>query len=247
MDNINFTEEWQTITKDFTVPDQGDGVQSICLNLEGLRESINYYFDDITVYVEKEWEPEEEAGWDIVTWSAGKDGADATKFQVKYFKNYVAAKSVDGAIVVESLDPSKNYNGTYYMADDGGNQVDAILANDWDTQFLIGLPAPYAIGTKFKVSMMIKADKAASADSQTHGALPALPAVEGQNDYKGTYKHWDLMGGVSFTTEWKQYESGEKTLSNDAQEGWQSVCFNLDKLREVNKYYFKNIVVRVAK
>lgn len=247
MGDINFTEEWQTITADFTVPDQGDGVQSICLNLEGLREPIKYYFDDITVYVEKEWEPEEEAGWDIVTWSAGKDGADATKFQVKYFKNYVAAKSSNGAIVVESLDPEKNYNGTYYMADDNGNQIDATLARDWDTQFLIGLPAPYAVGTKFKVSMMIKADKAANANSQTHGALPTLPAVEGQDGYAGTYKHWALMGDVAFTTDWKQYDSGEQTLDNNAQEGWQSVCFNLDVLREVNKYYFKNIVVRVKK
>ena len=247
MGNVNFTTEWQTLDIPFTVPDQGDGVQSICLNLEGLREAIKYYFDNITVYVEKEWEPEAEEGWDIVTWTAGKNGNDATKFQVKYFKNYTTAKSVDGAIVVESLDPSKNYNGTYYMADDDGNQIDATLARDWDTQFLIGLPSPYAVGTKFKVSMLIKADKAANANSQTHGALPTLPAIEGQNGYKGTYKHWALMGDVAFTTDWKQYESGEQTLDNNAQEGWQSVCFNLDVLREVNKYYFKNIVVKIKK
>ncbi|MBR5393215.1 MAG: hypothetical protein IK148_10235 [Prevotella sp.] len=245
MGDISFTEEWQTITADFTVPDQGDGVQSICLNLEGLREPIKYYFDDITVYIEKDWEPEAEAGWDIVTWSTGKDGADATKFQVKYFKNYVAAKSSDGAVVVESLDPTKTYT-QYYMADGSGNQVDAILANDWDTQFLIGLPAPYAKGTKFKVSMMIKADKAANTNTQTHSILPAVGAIEGKDGYAGTYKHWALMGDVAFTTEWKQINQ-EFTTDNDAQDGMGSICFNLDVLREVNKYYFKNIVVRVAK
>ena len=54
------------------------------------------------------------------------------------------------------------------------------------------------------------------------------------------------MGDVSFTTEWTQFDK-EFTLDNNAQEGTQSVCFNLEVLREVNKYYFKNIVVRVAK
>ena len=243
--NINFGTEWETVERDFTVPDQADGMQAICLNLDVLREINKYYFDDVTVYVEKEWEPAAESDWDILTWNTGKDGADATKFQVKYFKNYVATKSADGAVVVESLEPGKNYTPQYYMADNNGNEIDAVLANNWDTQFLIALPKPVAKGTKMKLSMLIKADKEASAESQAHGALPKAGAIEGKDGYGGTYMHYALLDNVSFTTDWKQFDK-EFTVP-DQGDNMQSICFNLDVLREVNKYYFKNIVVRVAK
>ena len=239
MGNINFTTEWTKIEKDFTVPNEGDGMQSICLNLEVLREVNKYYFDDITVYVEKEWEPEAEEGWDILTFDSGKGGADGTKFQMKYFKNYVAAKAADGAVVAESLDPEK----TYTQYDNAG--ADAKVAQNWDTQFLIGLPKAVAKGTKMKLQMLVKADKATSGESQAHGVLPKVGAIEGQDGYGGTYLHYQLLGNVPFTTEWAPFEA-EFTVP-DQGDGMGSICLNLEVLREVNKYYFKEIVVRVAK
>ena len=245
MGNISFTTEWTTVEKDFTVPDQGDGMQSICLNLEVLREVNKYYFDDVTVYVEKDWEPEAEEGWDILTFDSGKGGADGTKFQMKYFKNYVAAKAADGAVVAESLEPGKNYTPQYYMADNNGNEIDAVLANNWDTQFLIGLPKAVAKGTKMKLQMLVKADKATNGESQAHGVLPKVGAIEGKDGYNGTYLHYQLLGNVPFTTEWAPFEA-EFTVP-DQGDGMGSICLNLEVLREVNKYYFKEIVVRVAK
>ena len=239
MGNINFTTEWTKIEKDFTVPNEGDGMQSICLNLEVLREVNKYYFDDITVYVEKEWEPEAEEGWDILTFDSGKGGADGSKFQVKYFKNYVAAKAADGAVLAESLDPEK----TYTQYDNAG--ADAKVAQNWDTQFLIGLPKAVAKGTKMKLQMLVKADKATSGESQAHGVLPKVGAIEGQDGYGGTYLHYQLLGNVPFTTEWAPFEA-EFTVP-DQGDGMGSICLNLEVLREVNKYYFKEIVVRVAK
>lgn len=239
MGNIDFTTEWTKIEKDFTVPNEGDGMQSICLNLEVLREVNKYYFDDITVYVEKEWEPEAEEGWDILTFDSGKGGADGSKFQVKYFKNYVAAKAADGAVVAESLDPEK----TYTQYDNAG--ADAKVAQNWDTQFLIGLPKAVAKGTKMKLQMLVKADKATSGESQAHGVLPKVGAIEGQDGYGGTYLHYQLLGNVPFTTEWAPFEA-EFTVP-DQGDGMGSICLNLEVLREVNKYYFKEIVVRVAK
>ena len=153
--------------------------------------------------------------------------------------------TTDGAVVVESLEPGKNYTPQYYMADNNGNEIDAVLANNWDTQFLIALPKPVAKGTKMKLSMLIKADKEASAESQAHGALPKAGAIEGKDGYGGTYMHYALLDNVSFTTDWKQFDK-EFTVP-DQGDNMQSICFNLDVLREVNKYYFKNIVVRVAK
>lgn len=239
MGNISFTTEWTTVEKDFTVPDQGDGMQSICLNLEVLREVNKYYFDDVTVYVEKEWEPEAEEGWDILTFDSGKGGADGSKFQMKYFKNYVAAKAADGAVVAESLDPEK----TYTQYDNAG--ADAKVAQNWDTQFLIGLPKAVAKGTKMKLQMLVKADKATNGESQAHGVLPKVGAIEGKDGYNGTYLHYQLLGNVPFTTEWTPFEK-EFTVP-DQGDGMGSICLNLEVLREVNKYYFKEIVVRVAK
>lgn len=57
MGDVPFTTEWTDYATEFTVPDQADGMQSICLNLEVLRKVNKYYFDDITVYVEKTEEP----------------------------------------------------------------------------------------------------------------------------------------------------------------------------------------------
>ena len=239
MGNISFTTEWTTVEKDFTVPDQGDGMQSICLNLEVLREVNKYYFDDVTVYVEKEWEPEAEEGWDILTFDSGKGGADGSKFQMKYFKNYVAAKAADGAVIAESLDPEK----TYTQYDNAG--ADAKVAQNWDTQFLIGLPKAVAKGTKMKLQMLVKADKATNGESQAHGVLPKVGAIEGKDGYNGTYLHYQLLGNVPFTTEWTPFEA-EFTVP-DQGDGMGSICLNLEVLREVNKYYFKEIVVRVAK
>ena len=239
MGNISFTTEWTTVEKDFTVPDQGDGMQSICLNLEVLREVNKYYFDDVTVYVEKEWEPEAEEGWDILTFDSGKGGADGSKFQMKYFKNYVAAKAADGAVIAESLDPEK----TYTQYDNAG--ADAKVAQNWDTQFLIGLPKAVAKGTKMKLQMLVKADKATNGESQAHGVLPKVGAIEGKDGYNGTYLHYQLLGNVPFTTEWTPFEK-EFTVP-DQGDGMGSICLNFEVLREVNKYYFKEIVVRVAK
>lgn len=239
MGNISFTTEWTIVEKDFTVPDQGDGMQSICLNLEVLREVNKYYFDDVTVYVEKEWEPEAEEGWDILTFDSGKGGADGSKFQMKYFKNYVAAKAADGAVIAESLDPEK----TYTQYDNAG--ADAKVAQNWDTQFLIGLPKAVAKGTKMKLQMLVKADKATNGESQAHGVLPKVGAIEGKDGYNGTYLHYQLLGNVPFTTEWTPFET-EFTVP-DQGDGMGSICLNLEVLREVNKYYFKEIVVRVAK
>ena len=239
MGNISFTTEWTTVEKDFTVPDQGDGMQSICLNLEVLREVNKYYFDDVTVYVEKDWEPEAEEGWDILTFDSGKGGADGTKFQMKYFKNYVAAKAADGAVVAESLDPEK----TYTQYDNAG--ADAKVAQNWDTQFLIGLPKAVAKGTKMKLQMLVKADKATNGESQAHGVLPKVGASEGKDGYNGTYLHYQLLGNVPFTTEWAPFEA--EFPVPDHGDGMGSICLNLEVLREVNKYYFKEIVVRVAK
>ena len=189
----------------------------------------------VEVAPEPDPEPEQIDGYKVVFFNWGK--ADQEKFSVKYFKNYTAPKAADGAIVVESLDPEKVY--TEY--DNAG--ADAKLAQNWDTQFLISLPEPLAKGTKAKLVMKVKADKAANAETQCHKVIPAPGAIEGKNGYDGSYIFYSLMGNISFTTEWTTVEK-DFTVP-DQGDGMQSICLNLEVLREVNKYYFDDITVYV--
>ena len=238
--DINATTEWTTFEKEFTVTAQqakgnAGEFQTIAFNLAELKEANKYYFDDIKLSIIEKAKPVE--NWETL---CEYKGDDAKNFSVKYFKNYLAATSADGAIVVESLDPEKTYS-EYFNAD-----ADPKIANDHDVQFLIPLPKALAKGTKMKVTMKIKADKAASAASQAHGAIPAAGAIEGKDGYGGSYLHYQLMGNVDFTTDWADYDSKEFTVPDQA-DGMQSICLNLEVLRAVNKYYFKEIKVEVDK
>lgn len=236
--NVNFTPEWTDFDSGWvTVDGSMASMYTIAFNLStGIHN--RYFFDDIRVEVKRfvpDPEPARVDGWKVIFWNWGT--ADNTKFSTKYFKNYTATKAEDGAIVVESLDPEKVY--TEY--DNAG--ADAKLTNNWDTQFLISLPQPLEKGAKVKVAMKVKADKATTAETQAHKAIPVPGAIEGKDGYEGTYMHWALMGNVTFTTEWAPFET-EFTVPDQA-DGMQAICLNLEVLKEVNKYYFDDITVYV--
>ena len=248
--NVTFTTEWTNWDSGFvTVSNAQAGAYSIAFNLANTSNDAanRFFFDNIRVEVKRfvpDPEPTKIEGMKVIFWNWGVAKED--QFSVKYFKNYLAPKAEDGAIVVESLDPEKNYNDIYFNANINGDnveQIDAILKNDHDTQFLIALPEPLAKGTKGKVVMKVKADKAAKAGTQCHTKIPAPGAIEGKDGYKGTYKHWAFMGDIEFTTEWKTV-SIDFTVP-DSGDGVQAICLNLEVLREINKYYFDDITVYV--
>jgi hypothetical protein len=239
--DLNFTTEWQTIKVEATVASNQAGASTIAINLAESKEANNYYFDDIqwSIPVPKVYE------WVNIY---ENDGTDLSTVSVKYFRNYTdEAKSVDGAIVVTSLDPEKDYTGTYYYSDDADTEEQpAVLGRDWDTQFLISLPMPLEAGQKFKFSMKYWADKNANTNTQAHSAAPAPGFIEGANHSgAGTYLWYSLAGDVAFTTE-PQTKEWTVTVPDNAA-GMQAICFNLDVLREVNNYYFDDIVVYVDK
>ena len=243
---ITFTTEWTEFTKTWTVSSEQDGTNTIAINLAKDLEANKYYFDDIkwTLPVPKVYE------WKEIFAS---DGTDATPFSVKYFRNYTdAAKVVDGAIVVTSLDPEKDYTGTYYYSNDADTEEQpAVLGRDWDTQFLIPLGTNLVGGKKFKITFKYKADKAATGQSQAHKAAPAPGFIEGANHSgEGTYIHYQLLGDLNFTEEWQTYNEDLSTVITvptqaTAEKQMGAVCLNLDVLREVNNYYFDDIKVYV--
>jgi hypothetical protein len=245
--SIAFTTEWVDFEKTWTVANEQDGTNTIAINLacDGANPNV-YYFDDIewTLPVPK-----------VYSWKEvfSSDGTDATPFSVKYFRNYTdEAKVVDGAIMVTSLDPEKDYSGTYYYSDDADTEEQpAVLGRDWDTQFLIPLGVDLAGGKKFKITFKYKADKAATAGTQVHTAAPAAGFIEGANHSgPGTYIHYQLLGDFNFTTEWQTYNEDLSIVTTVPSQATEekpmgTVCFNLEGLREVNNYYFDDIKVYV--
>ena len=240
--SVPFTTEWTNWDSGFvTISSSQAGAYSIAFNLANTsKDAANrFFFDNIRVEVKRfvpDPEPAKVEGMKVIFWNWGVAKQD--QFSVKYFKNYTAPKAEDGAIVVESLDPEKVY--TEY--DNAG--ADAKLAQNWDTQFLISLPEPLAKGTKVKLAMKVKADKAAGSELQAHKVAPVPGAIEGKNGYDGTYIHYTLnSNNVNFTTEWAPV-TVDFTVPDQA-DGMQSICLNLEVLREVNKYYFDDITVYV--
>ena len=237
-------DDWSVYSLEFDVAAADEGVNTFAFDL-GAGGNV-FYFDKISCEVQQVvvGDVPEPEGYRIFE----NRGFDPSVFSVKYFKNYTdAAKSVDGAIAVTSLEPNKTY-AEYYMEDNDGNAVDAVLANDWDTQFLIPLPYALNAGDEVKVYFKYKADKAASAGTQAHSAVPEPGAIESKGlgaypEYAGTYLHYEFMGNVSFTTEWKTFNKTVTVPSNAG--GMQSICFNLNGLRESNTYYFTDIIVAV--
>ena len=103
--------------------------------------------------------------------------------------------------------------------------------NEWDAQFFIYAPNyVFQGGEKYKVSMMVKADKPASNSAQAHRT-------------PGDYLHWWVISNgsnINFTTEWTEITFEGTAAAEHA--GMQTIAFNLntDKTLE-NNYYFDNI------
>jgi len=96
----------------------------------------------------------------------------------------------------------------------------------WDNQFFIKVTEPLPAGTKFKVSIDIKASTATTGiGTQEHGATP------------GSYQHYAFIGSPSFTTEWQTYTNEGTVTSADCQ----IIAFNLNDFADANTYYFDNI------
>ena len=107
---------------------------------------------------------------------------------------------------------------------------DDMVEAAWDTQFWLVVDKPFSAGDSWEVSMRVRADKAASAGTQTHKE-------------PGGYIHWAGIGTVNFTTEWTTYEASG-TIPAEGDGGW-SFAFNLNDFAEANTYYFDDISLKI--
>lgn len=98
--------------------------------------------------------------------------------------------------------------------------------NVWDNQFWI-LLGNFNQGDTYEFSAQVRADNVAKASTQLHNA-------------PGSYVHYQAIGDVNFTTEWKTVTK-TGTFSNTAQ----SIAFNLSEFTGANNYYFDDISFKV--
>ena len=100
----------------------------------------------------------------------------------------------------------------------------AVGANDYETQFFISFDPVLEEGKQYRFKMDVRAEQACSFGSQAHTKPQA-------------YKHWDMLGSVSATTEWATFKK-DFTASAD-QAGAGTFAFNL--ANTATTYYFDNI------
>ncbi len=96
----------------------------------------------------------------------------------------------------------------------------------WDNQFWLVL-GDFAANSSYTFSADVRADNAATASTQIHKA-------------PGTYVHYEALGNVSFSTEWKTF-----TSSGKLSQAGQSIAFNLNDYAGANNYYFSNISLKI--
>lgn len=96
----------------------------------------------------------------------------------------------------------------------------------WDNQAWL-VPGSFSAGAKFEFSADVRADKAATATTQIH------------ND-PSAYVHYEAIGNIPFTTEWKTV-----TLSGTLSKAGKSIALNLNELSDANSYYFDNVSLKI--
>ena len=96
----------------------------------------------------------------------------------------------------------------------------------WDNQFWV-VPGSFSSGASYVFTAEVRADKPAYASTQIHTT-------------PGSYVHYEALGNINFTTEWKTV-----TVSGTFSKAGESIAFNLSELAEENNYYFDNISLKI--
>lgn len=148
--------------------------------------------------------------------------AIASSFLLVQFPNYI------GDVYIQSIKFEEQKKGKTINEDRRCLKLHATARKSevWDNQFWI-LPGSFSSGASFEFTAEVRADKPAFASTQIHNA-------------PGTYVHYEALGNISFTTEWKTIK-----VSGKFNAAGQSIAFNLSELADENNYYIDNISLKI--
>lgn len=159
------------------------------------------------------------------------EGDDVSCFWAHDFN---VGDNVSARIEVDPLDENNHCFVVTSVGDSG---------DDWATQFFVRVDPKIEGGDKLRLTMRVRADKAASVGTQAHNE-------------PGDYNYWDMFSNFNVTEEW-QTITLTKTVSNNCAYGenntkdsegakeMHSIAFNLFILKEDNNYYFDDISLEV--
>ena len=219
--NPAFKTEWTTWTNSGTVEAAAAGGYSIAFNLNDLATANTWYFDNISFKLN---------GVEQVV-NGSCDDPEAT--QSFFAKEYPAPNPSPARIVNQykkiemvEIPKTQEVQRTCILV-----KSQDMASAAWDTQFWIYFPdTPMKEGDSWEVSMDVRADKEASAGTQTHIG-------------PGGYIHWAAIGTINFTDEWTTYTSSG--TAEAAMNGGDAIAFNLNDFAEANNYYFDNISFKI--
>lgn len=241
--DVNFTQEWTDFDSNWiTVGNAGAwgqaqaGMYTIAFNLsKGIHN--RYFFDDIRVEVVRH-DTFEDGNF---VKNCRLEGTDASSFACHEWRTQDAQFDGPANIVADPADPNNHCAAVVIRSSEeaaaAGNMTKDGNGNfaDWDSQFFITLGEENTLkaGDKIRLIMDVKADvDMTGVGTQSHLA-------------PGAYKHWACVGNVDFTTEWKTFDSGWKTVDANMATMY-TIAFNLAKGIH-NTVYFDNIRVEIEK
>ncbi len=218
---INFTTEWAEYSSEGAMTAEQVGGFTFAFNLNDFQSANKYYFDDFSFILNGE-ELFENANCD--------DPTGTTNFISVYDRGAQFPSTIVDSYeytVMEEVPTTAEVERTCIMV-----ESQDMVSAPWDTQFWLIFPdIQFQKGQSLSVSMEVRADKEASAGTQTHNGA-------------GGYLHWAGIGTVNFTTEWEVY-TFNGSIDNDAMVGGNAFAFNLNDFASANKYYFDNISLKL--
>ena len=219
--NPNFKTEWTTFANSGTIEAAAAGGYSIAFNLNDLAKGNTWYFDNISFKLN---------GVEQVVNGSCDDPEGTASFFAKEYPapNPSPARIVSKYKKIEMVEIPKTQDvqRTCVLV-----ESDDMVEQPWDTQFWLYFPdTPMKEGDSWEVSMEVRADKDASAGTQTHVG-------------PGGYIHWAAIGTVNFTTEWETY-TASGTVDASMNTG-NAIAFNLNDYASANRYYFDNISFKI--
>ena len=103
----------------------------------------------------------------------------------------------------------------------------------WDCQFFVYATQPIPAGKEIRLQLRVKAERDGTFETQNH----SLP---------GTYIDANAFGNPSYTTEWQTLKLSEFTVTEDqANNGFQSIAFNLCTDEDANVLYLDDIKLQI--
>ena len=165
------------------------------------------------------------------------EGDDVSCFFVHEYRDgdYV---ETNARLVVDPTDPNNHVAISSSRDQEEGEALD-----DWHTQFFVYVAEKINVGDEYRLTMRIRADKAANSQTQAHNT-------------PGDYNYWSMCGDIPFTEDWQTIVKegvigtnqvyGEEDPETSTKE-MHTIAFNLYVLKEANNYYFDDIKLEIKK